>query len=238
MVAPVAALLLACCSGADGTRLVVSAAASMTDAITEIAQGYEESSGIEISLNIAASSSLREQILSGAVVDVYVPADTSNMDQVVAAGLVDGYRILASNRLEIAVPKGNPANVTGLEDLANPTLFIGLCSPNVPCGSYGTEALASAGVVPSVDTYEADARALLTKVREGELDAGLVYATDVASDDLVDGVAVPEEQNVPVGYPIGRIVTSANPEAAMGFIDFAMSAVGQAILAKHGFSTS
>jgi molybdate transport system substrate-binding protein len=79
-------------------------------------------------------------------------------------------------------------------------------------------------------------RALLTKVREGELDAGLVYATDVASDALVTGVDVPEEYNVLVSYPIAVISTSANPEAAKGFLEFALSGAGRAVLSSHGFS--
>lgn len=230
------AMLIAGCSGSGDNRLLVSAGASLTDAFTEISAAYEAVSGVEVVLNFAGSSSLREQILAGAAVDVYAPADIANMDQVVAAGLAGGYEILATNRLELAVPVGNPAGVTGLEDLAEPGLFIGLCAPNVPCGSYAIEALASAGVVASVDTYEADARALLTKVREGELDAGLVYATDVASDGLVDGVVVPAEHNIPVIYPIGQINTSSNPGAAAKFIEFTLSGAGRAILSSHGFS--
>jgi len=216
--------------------LLVSAAASLTDAMTELAVAYESVSGMEVVLNFAGSSSLREQILAGAAVDVYASADVSNMDPLVSAGLVAEYRIFATNRLQIAVPIDNPGIVTELEDLANPALFVGLCALEVPCGSYGMEALAMAGVVPSVDTYEADVRALLTKVREGELDAGLVYATDVASDALVKGVGVPEEHNVVVSYPIAAISTSANPEAATGFLEFALSGAGRAILSNHGFS--
>jgi len=229
-------LAVAGCSSSGADPLLVSAAASLTDAMNEMAEAYESASGTEVVLNFAGSSSLREQILAGAAVDVYASADISNMDPLASAGLVAKYRIFATNRLQIAVPIDNPAEVTGLEDLANPALFVGLCALEVPCGSYGMEAFAIAGVVPSVDTYETDVRALLTKVREGELDAGLVYATDVASDALVTGVDVPEEHNVLVSYPIAAISTSANPEAATGFLEFALSGAGRAVLSRYGFS--
>lgn len=230
------ALAIAGCSGSGANQLLVSAAASLTDAMTDLAEAYEAVSDTEVMLNFAGSSSLREQILSGAAVDVYASADVSNMDPVVASGLAAEYRIFATNRLEIAVPIGNAAGVTGLDDLANPGLFVGLCAIEVSCGSYGMEALASAGVIPSVDTYEADVRALLTKVREGELDAGLVYATDVASEALVAGVEVPDEHNVLVSYPIALISATRNPDAAMGFLEFVLSGEGRAILSSHGFS--
>ena len=230
------AAVTSCSGSGDADRLLVSAAASLTDALTELAEDYESTSGTEVRVNFAGSSSLREQILAGAAVDVFASADVSDMDPLVSAGLATEYRIFATNRLQIAVPIDNPAGISGLEDLANPALFVGLCALEVPCGSYGMEALDSAGVVPSVDTYEADVRALLTKVREGELDAGLVYATDVASDALVTGVDVPQEHNVLVSYPIAVMGTTANAEAATGFLEFALSDAGRTILSNHGFS--
>src|SRR5690606_19042984 len=122
----------------------------------------------------------RAQMRGGARVGVSAPGDVSNMDAVVAAGGVAGEaRIFARNALRIAVPKGNPAGVRGLGDFARPELLLGLCAPEVPCGAFAGRALARAGVVASVDTYEPDVRALLTRVELGELDAGVTYVTDV-----------------------------------------------------------
>jgi molybdate transport system substrate-binding protein len=108
----------------------------------------------------------------------------------------------------------------------------------VPCGQFGRQALANAGVTPSIDTNEADVRALLTKVQSGDLDAGLVYKTDVlAGGDEVEGVVVPDELNVVADYPIAPLSASASPDVAAAFVAFILSADGQDILASFGFES-
>lgn len=188
-------------------------------------------------LNLASSSSLREQILEGAPVDVFASANTSNMDRVSEAGAVAGEaRIFAENMLQIAVPAGNPAGVTGLADFANEGLLIGLCAEDVPCGDFGRQALDKAGVTPSIDSNEPDVRALLTKIEAGELDAGIVYVTDVISTEGgVEGVEIPENQNVVPEYPIAILLDAPNAEAAASFVSFVMSDTGQAIMGEYGF---
>ena len=97
---------------------------------------------------------------------MFASANTSNMDQVAEAGEISGEaEIFVTNSLQIAVPTGNPAEVTGLEDFAREELLIGLCAEDVPCGDFGRQALENAGVIPSIDTNEPDVRALLTKDR-------------------------------------------------------------------------
>ena len=111
-----------------------------------------------------------------------------------------------ANQLQIAVPAGNPGGVTGLADFADADLLIGLCAEEVPCGQFGREALANAGVTPSIDTNEPDVRSLLTKVEAGELDAGIVYVTDVLSaGDAVEGIEIPADENVIATYPIAAL---------------------------------
>jgi molybdate transport system substrate-binding protein len=225
---------------AAGGEVLVSAAASLTDAFAEIETAFEDANpDVDVVLNLGASSALREQILEGAPADVFASANTSNMDQVTEAGEVEGgAEIFVTNFLQIAVPAGNEAGVTGLEDFANEELLIGLCAEDVPCGEFGREALASAGVTPSIDTNEPDVRALLTKIEAGELDAGITYVTDVMSTDgAVEGVDIPEESNVVAEYPIAVLAGAPNPDAAAAFVEFVLSEEGQAILTAYGFAS-
>lgn len=219
--------------------LLVSAAASLTDAFTAIEAAFEVvNPGVDVALNLASSSALRVQILEGAPVDVYASSNTSNMDEVVAAGETAGEpKIFARNQLQIAVPAGNPAGVTGLGDLADESLLIGLCAEGVPCGDFGRRALRNAGVAAAADTNEPDVRALLTKVEAGELDAGIVYVTDVLSTGgAVQGIDIHEDQNVVVDFPIAALARAPNPDGAAAFVAFVVSDPGRAILAEHGFA--
>ncbi|MCI0425064.1 MAG: molybdate ABC transporter substrate-binding protein [Actinobacteria bacterium] len=225
-------------TGVEG-EVLVSAAASLTDAFAEVESAFEAANPeVDVVLNLGPSSGLREQILEGAPADVFASANTSNMDQVAEAGELAGDpEIFFRNLLQIAVPAGNPAGVTGLEDFGRDELLIGLCAEDVPCGDFAREALANAGVTPAIDTNEPDVRALLTKVEAGELDAGITYVTDIASTDgAVEGVDIPEDENVVAAYPIAVLAGAPNPDAASAFVDFVLSDEGQAILAGYGFA--
>jgi molybdate transport system substrate-binding protein len=159
------------------------------------------------------------------------------MTQVADAGAVVGEpQTFVTNQLQIAVPAGNPGGVTGLADFAESGLLIGLCAEEVPCGEFGREALANAGVTPSIDTNEADVRSLLTKVQADELDAGIVYRTDVqAGGDEIEGIDIPPEHNVTAAYPIAVLADSGAPDVADAFVAFVLSDRGQEILTSYGF---
>lgn len=217
--------------------LTVFAAASLTDAFDELGGAFEaDHPDVDITFNFGASSALREQILGGAPADVFASADQANIDQVLASGGADGSRVFATNLLQIAVPAGNPAGITGLASFADADLLIGLCAEQVPCGRLGRRALTNAGVRPSVDTNAPDVRALLTQLGSGDLDAGLVYVTDVlAAGDAVDGVEVPLADNVRADYLVAPLTNGDAPALAAAFIGFLASDEGQAILADHGF---
>lgn len=233
------ALLLMGCSGGSATEVSVSAASSLTDAYGDIEAAFEAAHpDIDVVLNLAGSATLREQILEGAPVDVFAPADLETMTEVEAFGAVAGEpQIFARNLLQIAVPSGNPAGVTTLDDFARDDLFLGLCAVGVPCGDLARQALRTAGVIPSLDTNEANVRALLLKVEEGELDAGITYVTDVvAARGAVDGIDIPIEHNVLAEYPIAVLDDAAHPDAAASLVAFVLSDDGREILADHGFA--
>lgn len=238
------ALALACtlgaCGDGEGTireTLIVSAAASLHDAFDEIESDFEtENPHVDVVLNLAGSSTLREQILDGSPTDVFVPAAESHIDAVAEAVLGEPV-VFARNRLQIAVPAGNPGGVESLQDFADEALFIGLCSEGVPCGDYARATLAKAGIVPSIDSNEPDVRALLTKIAEGELDAGITYVTDVVSaDGSVEGIDLPTDVNVIVEYPIAVLAGSAHRDLAEAFVEFVISDRGQEVLGERGFS--
>jgi molybdate transport system substrate-binding protein len=231
--------LAACSARASEETLVVSAAASLDEAFTEIAAVFEDHHGADLLLNFAGSSTLREQILEGSPVDVFASANIPNMDAVVEAGEVSGQpELFGLNRLQIAVPAGNPAGVDSLVDFSDESLLIGLCAEGVPCGDFARESLALAGVRPAVDSNEPDVRALLTKIAAGELDAGITYVTDiVASGGDVEGIVIPDEFNVVAEYPIATVSSGASPDSAAAFVDLVLSETGQAILRDHGFAS-
>jgi molybdate transport system substrate-binding protein len=229
------------CSGDGGEEeLFVSAAASLSDAFGVVAEEFEAAHpDVDVILNFAGSSNLREQIVDGAPFDVFASASVAVMEEVVEAGETIGEpSLIALNELQIAVPMGNPAGVDGLDDLANPDLLIGLCGPGVPCGDFAREVLARAGVSPSVDTNEPDVRSLLAKIEAGELDAGITYVTDVASaSDRVAGIEIPVELNIVAQYPIAVLANTRDEDLANAFIEFVLSDEGQAIMTEFGFSS-
>lgn len=235
VIAAAATVALSACGGGDADTVSVFAAASLTDAFDDIADAFEEEHpGVLVDRNFAGSSSLREQILQGAPADVFASANRSTMDDLVAADAVGSPEDFATNRMAIAVPAGNSAEVRDLEDFARSDLLIGLCAVEVPCGEFGRRVLSLASVDAAPDTEEPDVRALLTKIDAGELDAGIVYVTDVvAAGDGIEGIAIPDLQNVVTSYPIAVVGAPDSDTAA--FVDFVRGSRGQAILRDHGF---
>jgi molybdate transport system substrate-binding protein len=217
--------------------LVVFAAASLQGTFTELGDRLmAENPGLTVTFNFAACSTLSQQLLAGAPGDVFAAANTSTMRD--AAEVTDTPVLFAHNVLEIAVPKGNPGHVEGLADFADPDLEIALCAAGTPCGTAAGKAFEAAGVTPSPDTYEKDARAALTKAVLGEVDATLVNRTDVlsASDD-VEGIEFPEAAEARNDYRIATLKDAPNPEAAKAFVALVMSADGRKVLTDAGFES-
>ena len=224
-------------TAAERTTLTVFAAASLTEAFDELAERFESRHPhIEVVLNSGGSGALAQQIVAGAPADVFASAAEPPMQQVVDAGLVDSPTGFATNTLQLVVPAGNPAGVTALDDLARAGLRVALCDPTVPCGAASAELLGRAGLAASPDTLESDVKAVLTKVMLGEVDAALVYRTDViAAGDRVQGIAVPGAASVVNHYPIATMTDAASPDAAADFVAFVTGTDGRAALDAAGF---
>jgi molybdate transport system substrate-binding protein len=218
-------------------EITVLAAASLTEAFGDLGKTFESShAGSRVTFSFGASSTLSQQVTQGAPADVLATADEASLQRVVDAGAADGPRVFARNRLELAVGKGNPKRLARLEDLTRPGIVFVLCAPEVPCGKFAAQALAKAGVTAKPKSFEENVKAVLTKVSLGEADAGVVYVTDVRSaGGRVEGVAIPEHQNVLATYPIAALKASKNPEGARTFVDFVLSDIGRRVLAGYGF---
>ncbi|WP_082590520.1 molybdate ABC transporter substrate-binding protein [Agromyces sp. Soil535] len=217
--------------------VTVFAAASLTEAFDTLAERFQaEHPNVDVVLNYGGSGTLAQQIVEGAPVDVFASAAEPPMQSVADAGLADAPVVFATNTLELVVPAGNPAGVTGLDDLADADLRIALCDASVPCGAASEKLLAQAGVTAAPDTLESDVRAVLTKVSLGEVDAALVYRTDVqAAVDAVEGIEVPGAASVVNRYPIAALTDAADAAAAADFVAFITGDAGRTVLADAGF---
>lgn len=234
-------LPLAACGGDDSasdTTLTVYAAASLTATFQEIATDFEaEHPGVDVKLNFAGSSDLVTQIDNGAPADVFASADTANMDKLVQAGQnAADPRDFATNTLEIATPPGNPAGISGFQDLAGQGVRLVVCAPEVPCGA-ATQAMAQQlGVTLRPVSEEQSVTDVLGKVTSGEADAGVVYRTDVttAGSD-VTGVPFPESGRVVNTYPIAPVSDGGHPGLTDQFIAFVLGDRAQRVLRDAGF---
>jgi molybdate transport system substrate-binding protein len=222
-------------SGEGEHELNVFAAASLTEAFTELGDQFTaEHPDVQVAFNFAGSNDLVTQIQQGAPADVLATADPGNMEE--AASLTGAPQAFAGNQLVIAVEPGNPMHITGPADLAGEDLKVVLAAPEVPAGKYAQEALAKAGVTVEPVSLEVSVKGVVTKVSLGEADAGIVYVSDVESaGGKLEGIAIPEDLNVIATYPIATLDDAAYPADAQAFVDLVLSAEGQRVLAEYGF---
>ena len=216
--------------------ITVFAAASLTEAFTGIGADFEARSGSAVTLSFGSSSTLATQINQGAPADVFAAASPATMKPVTDAGGAGTAVDFVSNTLQIAVSTGNPGKITGLGDFADQSKTIAICAPQVPCGAAAVKVFAAARITPKPDTLEADAKATLAKVAADEVDAALVYKTDViAASDEVEGIEFPESGQAVNTYPIAVLTESKTADMAQAFVDYVLSAEGRAVLQKAGF---
>ena len=226
-------------------KLSVYAAASLKDAFTAIAHRFELANPkVKVQLNFAGSQALAAQINAGAPADVFASAAPKNLKGV--AIRPESYRVFAHNRMMIAVRKGL-AGIRSPRDLAKAERVV-VAAPAVPVGGYTEAFFRSAGEayggywLPAVRSHvvsqEEDVRAVLAKVRLGEADAGVVYASDVSTArGQVVGVAIPDEMNQIAEYPVAIVARSANRGDAKGFVKFLFTLASQHDLEADGFSS-
>lgn len=225
-------------SAAVGGALTVLAAASLTESFTTIGRRFEAAHpGSTVTFSFGSSAALATQIDQGAPADVFAAADRPTMRTVADAGNAAGTpTIFATNTLQIAVPPGNPGRITGLADFADPAKRTALCAPQVPCGAAARKLFAVAGVQPAPSSYEADVKAALQKVESDEVDAALVYRTDVtAAAGKVSGIAVPQAGQVINSYPITVLKGTRNAAAARAFVAYVSAGPGRQVLRRAGF---
>ncbi len=225
------------CSGSSSkTKLTIFAASSLTTTFTTLEAQFEsQHSDVDVVLSFGSSTTLAEQITGGAPADVIATADDTSMSVVQDAGqLAAAPAKFATNTLVIAVPAGNPGNVTGVASL-NSTDFV-MCDVSAPCGAAGSQMLTNAGVTAKPKSFEPDVASVLTKVELKEADAGIVYVTDAKSAaDKVDAVPIPPADNVTNSYYVATVKGADQASLAADWLTLLTSAAGQSVLAKAGF---
>jgi molybdate transport system substrate-binding protein len=233
--------LAACGSGDEGkagadqpAKLTVLAAASLTDVFDELATPFEGEHDAEVSFSFGSSTDLAEQVADGAPGDVLATADSTSMGLAEDAGVTGDVETFATNVLTTVVPKGNPAGITSLDDLADATWV--RCADEVPCGKVALAVLQDNEVTAEPASLEEDVRATLDKVVSGEADAGLVYATDaVAAGDDVDAIEIPGAEQQLTSYYVTTLEQSEDADLAADWVAWVTSDEGQAILEDAGF---
>ena len=232
-------ILTACGSdeSADtSSTLRVMAAASLTESFTALETTYEKAHpDVDVTLSFDSSAILVEQLSQGLEADVLATADLRSMDKAVSAGVISGEpEAFATNTLVIATPAGNPAGIKGIDDLAGTDFAV--CVPAAPCGDATQRLFALDQFSGKAATEEENVKGVLTKVTAGEVDAGLVYASDAqAAGDKVDVVRAENASEVVNVDPIAAVRGSKNADAAKDWIALVTGPDGQKILESHGF---
>ena len=251
------ALLLAGCGFAspasapdsESQTLTVFAAASLTDAFTEIGINFELANpGVTVTFNFAGSQALRTQIEEGAPADIFASANKTEMDALVTSAHVQQGipQIFLNNKLVVILPANNSAGLSDLEDLAEPGIKLVLAAEEVPVGKYARQALEQMNdpfgsdfknkVLANVVSNEDNVKQVVAKVQLDEADAGIVYTSDAVAAPDLKTIEIPNEFNVIAEYPIAPLVTSAKVDLATAFINYLLSPDGQSVLRKWGFA--
>jgi molybdate transport system substrate-binding protein len=219
--------------------ITVFAASSLTSAFTALAKQFETAHpGTTVKLDFDSSSVLVTQIENGAPADVFASADQKNMQKLQSKGVVTATpTVFAKNLLEIAVAPKNPKHVATVADLAKSGLIVVLCASEAPCGKYADQLLKQDKVTVAPKSRETDVKSTLSKVELGEADAALVYVTDVkAAKGKVDGIQIPNDQNVVATLPIAALKDSKNAALATAWVDFVTSSASeQTLQQQYGF---
>lgn len=232
--------------------LTVLAAASLTEAFTELGETFEaQNPGVTVLFSFAGSQQLAQQLDQGAPADVFASASKKYMDAAVTSGRVaqTAPQIFVTNRLVVIFPKENPAGLMELKAIAKAGLKLDLADVSVPVGQYSLDFLDKASqdeafgvafkddVLKNVVSYENNVKAVVTKVALGEADAGIVYVSDITADvaEQVGHLDIPDALNTVANYPIAAISDSQHPDLSAAFVALVLSPEGQQVLARYNF---
>ncbi|RPJ48010.1 MAG: molybdate ABC transporter substrate-binding protein [Candidatus Latescibacterota bacterium] len=235
-------LLSAGCARSERSELVVFAAASLGEALEAVADSFAAGSdGAPVVLNLAASHILAAQIEEGAPADLFVSADSAQMERLVASGRARGPFVLALNRLVLLVPRGNPAGIRRLSDLAREGTRVVVGTEACPVGSYTRALLERAGLSEEIGrnvvSYEESVRGVVQKVRLGEADAGVAYATDAGGGPPgeIESIEIPEAAGMRVACFAAPLDGAEGRPEVRRFLGYLREGEGARILALHGF---
>jgi molybdate transport system substrate-binding protein len=232
--------------------IMVFTAPALTDAFAVIADQFEATyPGTQINFSIAPSEELAEQIREGAAADVFAAAHSRHMNDLIQSGHVamGAERIFARNRLVIVTPPGNLAGLEDFRDLAEPGMRIAFADEELLVGAYSGDFLAKAeqdlelgpsfheAVLANVVSVNPSVSAVLNEVQMRQVDAGIVYESDVAEEryEKLERLEIPPELNTVADYKIAALTTASDEELAARFVEYVLSAEGQAVLEEHGF---
>jgi molybdate transport system substrate-binding protein len=231
-------------------NITVFAAASLTEAFNAAGPAFTKKTGIGVTFDYGGSDTLATQIVQGAPADVFASANLAQMKAVSDAGGVAGApKTFAKNRLVLIAPRADAVKVTSPADLAKSGIKVVLAAATVPVGGYARATFAKlagqsgyppdfpAAVEKNVVSNELDVKAVVTKVALGEADAGVVYSTDVtpAVAAQLSEFPFPAAVAPDIEYPIAALKSAPNARGALAFVDYIVSAEGQAVLKARGF---
>lgn len=222
-------------TGGPSGELTVFAAASLQKPFNDLAFEFTKAyPNITVKYSFDGSSGLVDQMKGGAQADVFASADEKNMSKAKDADLVADAKLFATNTLVLAVQKGNPKQITGLDSSLDGKKLV-ICAPEVPCGNATKKLAEQVGYTLKPVSEELKVTDVLGKVANKEADAGLVYKTDAASNDKVDAVSVKGAENVVNKYPIAVTKMSKHQEAAQLYVDYVLGPQGARTLEKYDF---
>lgn len=236
---------------AAGAELTVFAAASLTESFNQLAPQFgAANNGATVVYNFGGTPALRTQLEQGARADVFVSANREQMDAALKSGVVGGETpVFVQNKLVVILARDNPARVEKLEDLAQAGLKLVTTARTVPVGQYTQDALAKMStdarfgadfqqrVTANIRSEEADVKQVVAKVRLGEADAAVVYATDVSPSIAADvkTIEIPDQFNTVADYPIAQVKDARQPELAGAFIAYLVSGPGREVMKRFNF---
>lgn len=229
----------------ESVQLTVFAAASLTETLNEIAEQYKTvAPNVELVFNFDSSGTLKTQIEEGADCDLFLSAAQKQMNALQDEDLIntDTRVDLLENKVVLAVPEGNPADIQSFEDIGTDKCkLVALGNDDVPVGSYSIEILTNLGILDELEsgnkiTYGSNVKEVTTQVKEAAADCGIVYATDAYSAGLETVDEATADECRQVIYPAALTASTAHAEEAQAFLDYLTTDDAAAIFESVGFA--